>query len=217
MTRIFCLVGKTGAGKSTYLDELMNDKSEDKLDLKPLVYGTTRAPRDNEVNGKDYYFYTQEEYEAIERKKFIECRVYNTKDNGDSRYFTLSDYIEDGNNYICAASVEQIIAYMQYFKGTNTKIYVINIACSVITRMARIIAGRIKTDNQALELCRRILKEDEEYEKLDIVLASMDSKKYITINNEYDNFNDSHKSIVNIIQLKGYIRDCCLDNKLFTP
>ena len=53
--RLFCIVGKTGTGKSTYLNKILEDKEFlEAHNLSNLVYGTTRKKRNGEIDGVDF-------------------------------------------------------------------------------------------------------------------------------------------------------------------
>jgi len=66
---ILVLSGPSGAGKSTIIDAASKEIGEYYFS----VSTTTRAPRDGEENGKDYYFVSKEEFEAdIEAGNFLE-------------------------------------------------------------------------------------------------------------------------------------------------
>lgn len=59
MRTLYCLVGPTCTGKST-IEKYLNAHG-----MPSVVSFTTRAPRAGEINGKDYYFKTKEEVEAL--------------------------------------------------------------------------------------------------------------------------------------------------------
>ena len=65
----------SGAGKTTVVHHLLQNRS----DLAFSVSATTRGPRPGEVNGKDYYFLQQEEFQTrIDQGDFVEWeQVYN--------------------------------------------------------------------------------------------------------------------------------------------
>ena len=66
---ILVLSGPSGAGKSTIIDASSQEIGEYYFS----VSTTTRAPRDGEVNGKDYYFVSKEDFEAdIKAGNFLE-------------------------------------------------------------------------------------------------------------------------------------------------
>lgn len=66
---LIVLSGTSGAGKDAVIREL---KKRD-LPLHFVVTATSREPRQDEVNGREYYFYSPEEFqERIERGEFIE-------------------------------------------------------------------------------------------------------------------------------------------------
>ena len=59
----------SGAGKTTIVRHLL-DKD---LNLEFSVSATSRAPRPNEINGKDYYFLTENEFkQKIDNNEFLE-------------------------------------------------------------------------------------------------------------------------------------------------
>ncbi len=63
----------SGCGKSTVVRALM----EKRKDLRFSVSATTRAPREGEVDGVDYYFVSREEFERmIEEDAFLEHAEY---------------------------------------------------------------------------------------------------------------------------------------------
>src|SRR5690606_33949820 len=66
----------SGAGKTTIVKHLLT-KYGDKIAFS--ISASTRAPRDGEVNGRDYYFISQTEFlHRIAKKEFIEFEeVYN--------------------------------------------------------------------------------------------------------------------------------------------
>ena len=74
---IVIISGPSGVGKNTVYDELVK-KSDN---FAQTVSVTTRAPRDGEADGVDYYFVTEEKFlELIDTDSFIE-------------------YVKFGNNY----------------------------------------------------------------------------------------------------------------------
>jgi guanylate kinase len=69
MTTVYIISAPSGSGKSTLVDEVR------KLvpDLDFSISYTTRAPRGNEQNGREYFFVSREEFEKmIQRDEFLE-------------------------------------------------------------------------------------------------------------------------------------------------
>jgi guanylate kinase len=71
--KTFIISGPSGVGKSTVLGALFarNDR------LYFSVSATTRAPREGEVDGKDYHFITADEFRSmIDKDEFLEYAEY---------------------------------------------------------------------------------------------------------------------------------------------
>jgi guanylate kinase len=79
--------GPSGAGKSTVVKRLLETSS---LPLRQAVTVTTRAPRQGEVDGVHYHFWTREKFEQHERAgDFLEhATVF------DNRYGTLLSEVD---------------------------------------------------------------------------------------------------------------------------
>ena len=67
--RLFVISASSGTGKTTLAKELLK---KDRRLVQSVSY-TTRKPRSNERQGKDYFFVTKKEFKAIKKKKgFLE-------------------------------------------------------------------------------------------------------------------------------------------------
>ena len=78
--------GFSGAGKGTLMKELL--KRYDNYALS--ISATTRAPREGETDGKEYFFVTKEQFESmIEEKELIEYAQYV-----NNYYGTPKEYVE---------------------------------------------------------------------------------------------------------------------------
>lgn len=86
--RIFCIMGKSGSGKDTIYRKI--------LEMAPSRFGTvvpctTRPIRAGEKEGREYFFFTEEKFRALESAgKIIESRCYQTR-YGPWYYFTPDD------------------------------------------------------------------------------------------------------------------------------
>jgi guanylate kinase len=70
-TPIVVLSGPTASGKTTIVNLLMQ---ESPVKLVKAISATTRPRRKGEVDGEDYYFLTQEEFETRQKNdEFLEC------------------------------------------------------------------------------------------------------------------------------------------------
>lgn len=89
---IIVLLGASGSGKSTLEHELATHHG-----FKKIISYTTRQPRDNEENGKDYWFVDNDTFrEIMSRDLFAEHDEYSQ----NRLYGTLkSDYV-DGNKVV---------------------------------------------------------------------------------------------------------------------
>ncbi len=71
---IVILSSPSGAGKTTLVKEISK-----KNNFKISISHTTRKPRSNEINGKDYFFISENEFkDLINKNKFLEyAKVFN--------------------------------------------------------------------------------------------------------------------------------------------
>jgi len=75
--KLFIISAPSGGGKTTITQEVIA-RLAGKYNIQRAINYTSRAPRDNEVNGIDYYFITQEEF--LEKKAagfFLETTRYD--------------------------------------------------------------------------------------------------------------------------------------------
>ena len=96
MNKIVIISAPSGSGKSTLIGRLMEDKS---LRLEFSISATTRQPRGQEVDGKDYYFLTPETFrDFINANMFVEYeQVYQDRYYGTlyRELDRISDQVEE--------------------------------------------------------------------------------------------------------------------------
>ncbi|HMS33898.1 MAG TPA: guanylate kinase [Ignavibacteria bacterium] len=85
---LFVIAAPSGAGKTTIVKEILRNNP----DLVFSVSATTRYRRENEIHGKDYFFFSKDEFrKMIEDNELVE---YETLFNGDY-YGTLRSFVND--------------------------------------------------------------------------------------------------------------------------
>lgn len=85
-SRVFVITGPSGVGKGTLIRNLRERMPE----LELSVSATTRAPREGEVDGRDYHFLSPEEFDArAEAGDFLEYATFS-----GNRYGTLRSEVE---------------------------------------------------------------------------------------------------------------------------
>ena len=88
---LIILSGPSGVGKGTVRKAIM---AKHKVRLTYSISMTTRAPRAKEVNGRDYYFVSKEEFQRnIDEDNFLEWAEFV-----GNRYGTPKSYVEELRN-----------------------------------------------------------------------------------------------------------------------
>jgi guanylate kinase len=80
--KVFVITGPSGVGKGTLIRELLKRLP----DLELSISATTRAPREGEVDGRDYHFLSPEQFEErMRREDFLEYATYSGNSYGTLR------------------------------------------------------------------------------------------------------------------------------------
>ncbi len=103
MSIVYIVSAPSGSGKSTLVNELF--KVAKRLDFS--ISYTTRAPRGSEQNGKEYYFVTKEQFEAmIKADEFLEyAKVFEKNYYGTAKRF-LREAESKGNDLLLDIDVQ---------------------------------------------------------------------------------------------------------------
>lgn len=177
---IFVISGPSGSGKNTVYDGL-------KVlipDIAQTVSATTRAAREGEINGVDYYFISEEEFKKyIARGEFIEFVQY-----GKNYYGTLKSEIERlsslGKTIVLIIEVNGALRFKELFPNS---VSVFIFPPSIEALEARI---RKRAQNTEEEIQKRI--QIAQYE-----MELKDKYDYLVVN---DKIEDCIKNVYNIIK-----------------
>lgn len=94
--KLIVVSGPSGAGKSTLIRQALEAVPE----LAYSVSATTRAPREGEVDGRDYIFLSRERFERwIEEGRFLEWAEYSGNLYGTPEE-KVEEYLDEGRSVI---------------------------------------------------------------------------------------------------------------------
>ena len=92
---MFILSSPSGAGKTTLVKKIISNKN-----FLVSISHTTRSPRPNEKNGKDYFFTSKKNFKKlIKNKKFLEHAKVFDNYYGSSKDFVYKK-LKKGNNIV---------------------------------------------------------------------------------------------------------------------
>ena len=160
--------GFSGAGKGTVVKELVR-----KYQYGLSISATTRSPREGEVDGREYFFKTREEFEQMIREDaLIEYARYV-----DNYYGTPKDYVmqqlEQGKDVILEIEMQGALHVREVFDDVNL-IFLTPPSAAVLEERLR---GR-GTETEEV-ICKRLNRAKEECD----YMAQYD---YIVVNDDLD-------------------------------
>jgi guanylate kinase len=162
--KLFVISGASGVGKSTVLKKVMAERN----DLAFSVSATTRAPRDGEVDGVDYYFITREQFEdRIAKGDFLEYDEHH-----DILYGTPASQVAEKQEYFnVILDIEPNGAFN--VRKAMPEAVLIFIAPPSMEELQRRLAGRGDTSEEQMKLRReRAVWEMEQGAKYDHIVVN---------------------------------------------
>jgi guanylate kinase len=176
--RLIVISGFSGAGKGTVVKRLV-----EKYNYSLSISATTREPREGEVDGRDYYFKTVDEFKSlIDYNGFIEWAQYVENYYGTPRKF-VEEELAEGKDVILEIEVQGAMN----IKSQYPDAMLIFITTKDIVTLKDRLVGRGSESADVVE--KRIRRAAEEAE-------TMPSYEYIIINDDLEACVDAVNSVV---------------------
>ncbi len=154
--KIIIISGPSGVGKKTIIDQFINEPD---LNLSYSISATTRKPRDGEINGRDYYFLSNEEFdEKIKNNEFLEWAEF-----AGNKYGTLKSVINailESKNVILEIEVQGAIQVIDKIKELQKDLVSIFIIPPNLKELERRLRMRNTETEDKIKL--RLAKAEEE-------------------------------------------------------
>lgn len=174
---IYVISAPSGAGKTTVIKEFLK---KHKKDFVLSVSVTTRKPRKNELDGRDYYFYTKEKFKKhIKKGSFLEyARVL-------SNYYgtlnkTVISAINKGKNVIMDIDVQGAAKIRRKMRGKCVTIFIVPSASRSLAELKkRLLNRRTETKKDVQKRLALAKKELKEKGKYDYIVVNKDLAKAI--------------------------------------
>lgn len=167
--RLFVISGPSGAGKSTVVFKAIEGRD----DVCFSTSVTTRKPRPNEVDGREYFFVDLDRFkEMVENDELLEHATYVANSYGTPRKF-VEDKLDSGLDVLLDIEV-QGARRINEKKPDAVKIFIIPPS---LAELRRRLVGRGTDTERAIEA--RLIRARQEY-------AEADFYDYIIINDDPD-------------------------------
>lgn len=169
---LLVLAGPAGSGKSTLCDRLVAEDPS----FSRVITTTTRAPREGEINGVHYHFFTPAEFDAkVTRGEFLEWAWVH----GQRRYGTLASSVLEplgrGQNLVMSVDVQGVDSFRRaaqtnpLLKRAMTTVFILVDHERLVARM------RARAQDHEEEIARRMQTAEAELReaaKFDFVIES---------------------------------------------
>ena len=110
---LFVVAAPSGAGKSSLVKALMELDSR----VQPSVSHTTRSPRGQEKHGREYYFVSNEEFDAmVQAQSFVEWAHVHGQRYGTSRR-AIEERIAQGSDVVLEIDWQGALQIRQLFSN----------------------------------------------------------------------------------------------------
>ena len=191
---IFILSSPSGAGKTTLVKKISKNKN-----FQVSVSHTTRLPRPNEMDGKDYYFISKNYFKKlIKKNQFLEHAKVFDNYYGSSKK-TVIDKLEKGKNIVFDIDWQGTRQIRN--KKLNYKLLTIFILPPSRDELLKRLIKREKKNMKTVKKRMKEFKKD---------LLKWKEYDYVVIN---DDLNICYKKIMRIIKRKNNIKS---DNKFIS-
>lgn len=182
--KLILFSGPSGVGKDTVLDIVLNkDKN-----LQKSISLTTREIRENEVDGKDYYFISFEQFnEMIDKGQVLEFAKYGSNYYGTPKA-PIDKWLDEGRNVILKIEVQGA--------SKIKELYPDSIGIFVLPPSMEELENRLRsrgTENEAdirkrLDIAREEVNHSKNYD-------------YVVVNDDLESASDKVIAIVNALNL----------------
>ena len=159
--------GFSGAGKGTLMKEIM--KQYDNYALS--ISATTRAPREGEVHGKEYFFSTVDEFEKmIANNELIEYAKYVDNYYGTPRAY-VEQKLEEGKDVILEIEIQGALKVKEKFPET----LLLFVTPPTVEELRRRLIGRGPETMEEIEnRMKRAVEESEDMDQYDYLVINDD-------------------------------------------
>jgi len=165
--KLFVVSAPSGAGKTSLCNKLLSEYEN----LKYSISYTTRAPRDRERDGKDYFFVSESVFESMIRNdEFIEWAVVHENYYGTSKNFILNNL---KNGYDIILDIDPQGARTLRSK-LGFGIYIFIIAPSIKDLENRLRKRRSETKEKMDKRLKNALKEVQYFRDYDYMIVNRD-------------------------------------------
>ena len=155
--QILAFMGKSGSGKDFTANYLWNKAP---YKFHKVVSCTTRPPRDNEVDGKDYHFIDTGSFaEHVLDGSMLEATCYNN----NWYYGTCADYLNPNKINVAVLNPEGIRRLAEN-ENVELKVYYVD-GFNDKKRLIKILTREVIPDCH--EVCRRFLADEEMFDDID--------------------------------------------------
>ncbi len=172
--KLIIFSGSSGVGKRTILTKLLEDKT---LNLKYSISATTRDQRNDEIDGKDYFFISHEKFnEWIENDEFLEWAQFIDNKYGTPKKF-IENTLNEGFSPILEIEVQGALNIMKNYKDEYISIFVIPPSMEELKR--RLKNRNTETDEQIEKRMNEAIKEIQMKDRYQYVVVNDDIEKCI--------------------------------------
>lgn len=134
---LIILSGPSGVGKGTVRKYMMEDKD---ITFSFSISMTTRKPRAGEVNGKDYFFVSKEEFKkALDNGELLEHATFVNNNYGTPKFY-VDKLLKEGKNVLLEIETNGAQQVMKKYKDYG--FISIFITCCSLDELERRIRGR---------------------------------------------------------------------------
>lgn len=155
----------SGTGKTSVYKELLNDIEG----LMPSISHTTRPPRENEIDGKDYYFISMNEFKnKIDANEFAEWNEYEGNYYGSS-FETITKAQEQGKDLLFDIDVNGANNIKKKF---NNGIYIFILPPSINSLRERLIKRGAESEEAIENRIKIAEKEINHFKKYDYIVVN---------------------------------------------